>query len=458
LGSSSIEDAAVEVYDADGTLRVIVGQLPDGTSGAVTVNGPVPPTPTAPVVTSALAALRVRWDGAFVDAVAAPLDWARVEVHVGPFAAFVPGQATLWSTIETAQGGEVLVTLPYTQWWVRLRARSLSGAAGPATVAVAGTPAQAGAGDIVAGAITTEKLAAAAITGQEITGGTITGAEIIGGRFATGAEEQRIEIESRPVGEGGSWADITFYSGSDSEMSPGSISAKYTGMGECSLLLESPFSANPLGQEEDPEAGGSPSSASLTDFVPWISSIQLTSRWDFSEATTVGVIDMQSAHTSLGQRASVQESFEASTYLAGSGGVEGVHWDEELVTPLLLNRGVVIDANGWVSRVSGGAWQALTPINGWGAAVAPDAPPMVRRTIDRMLEFSGRMTPGTAAAGTTVFNMPAGWLPAGRRQHLVATGNSVARLEWTIDGRVIFYLITGTLSWLSLDGVRIRLD
>ncbi|MBI0316847.1 hypothetical protein, partial [Streptomyces javensis] len=47
LAYSSLEDGAVEVYDADGSLRAIVGQQPDGTTGINVVNGPTPPTPTA---------------------------------------------------------------------------------------------------------------------------------------------------------------------------------------------------------------------------------------------------------------------------------------------------------------------------------------------------------------------------------------------------------------------------
>ncbi|MFM9373282.1 hypothetical protein [Streptomyces sp. Da 82-17] len=175
---ASIENAAVEVRDDTGSLRTIVGLQADGTSGVNVVNGPTPPAPSLPVVESALAALTVTWDGTFADAQVAPLDWRRVEVHVGPTADYVPEQGTLRDTIETAQGGTVTVPLPYTEWHVKLRSRSASGAVSAATPAVAGTPRKAEAADITAGAITADAIAVDALTGKTITGGSITGALI----------------------------------------------------------------------------------------------------------------------------------------------------------------------------------------------------------------------------------------------------------------------------------------
>ncbi|MFD8516609.1 hypothetical protein ACFV27_37395 [Streptomyces antimycoticus] len=191
LASASIENTAVRVYDDSGSLRAIVGQQADGTTAVNVTNGPVPPTPSAPTVSPELAALKVTWDGTFTDAQAAPLDWMRVEVHVGATSGFTPDQSTLRDTIETPQGGSVIIPLPYTEWWVRMRCRTTSGAAGPATAGVAGTPRQAGAADIVAGAITADKLDAAAITGKTITGGTVTGATI-----QTAASGARVTLDT----------------------------------------------------------------------------------------------------------------------------------------------------------------------------------------------------------------------------------------------------------------------
>lgn len=52
LTQSSVEGGALEVYDDTGTLTVLVGNLPDGTPGLVEVNGPTPPKPTPPLVSS----------------------------------------------------------------------------------------------------------------------------------------------------------------------------------------------------------------------------------------------------------------------------------------------------------------------------------------------------------------------------------------------------------------------
>lgn len=82
LAYSSIENGAIDVYDEDGGLRGAIGQQPDGTTGAVAVNGPPPPTPSAPLAEPALAGLRVTWDGGFIDALAPPLDLTRVQVHL----------------------------------------------------------------------------------------------------------------------------------------------------------------------------------------------------------------------------------------------------------------------------------------------------------------------------------------------------------------------------------------
>ncbi|MEU1307831.1 hypothetical protein ABZ419_02890 [Streptomyces cinnamoneus] len=158
LTSASLEDATLEVYDAQGSLRALVGQQPDGTSGLTVVNGPIPPTPAKPTIDPGMGTLTVIWDGKFENNAVSPLDFARVEVHVGPFADFEPDASTLRGTMETAQGGSVTVPLGYQQWWVRLRTRSLSGAASPATMAVSGEPRQATTKDIAAGAITADKL------------------------------------------------------------------------------------------------------------------------------------------------------------------------------------------------------------------------------------------------------------------------------------------------------------
>jgi hypothetical protein len=178
LSSASLDNTALEVFDDSGSLKAIVGVQSDGTSGVNVVNGPLPPTPSDPTVEPALAALTVAWDGTFTDAQAAPLDWMRVEVHVGPTAGFTPDQGTLRDTIETAQGGSVVISLPYTEWFIKLRSRTTAGVAGPASNPVAGTPRKADTEDLVVGAITADLISVDALTGKTITGGVINGAEV----------------------------------------------------------------------------------------------------------------------------------------------------------------------------------------------------------------------------------------------------------------------------------------
>ncbi|MFD7855135.1 hypothetical protein ACFV6B_12740 [Streptomyces microflavus] len=178
LKSASLDDAALLVRDGGGSLRAVVGQQGDGTTAVNVVNGPPPPVPSAPVVAAALAALTVTWDGSFEAGAVVPLDWMRCEVHVGATAGFTPSQGTLRDTIETPQGGMVTIPLPYTEWHVKLRSRTSSGAVSAATSAVAETPRKAETTDLTAGIITADLIAVDALTGKTITGGVITGATI----------------------------------------------------------------------------------------------------------------------------------------------------------------------------------------------------------------------------------------------------------------------------------------
>lgn len=178
LSHAALDNTSLEVRDVAGGLRGLLGVQADGTTAVNVVNGPTPPAPSAPVVAPALAALEITWDGGFADGQVAPLDWQRVEVHVGPNDGFTPGQGTLRGTIESPQGGTVTVPLPYTEWYVRLRSRTTSGVASVATDTAAATPRKADTQDLTAGAVTADTIAVDALTGKTITGGTMTGAVV----------------------------------------------------------------------------------------------------------------------------------------------------------------------------------------------------------------------------------------------------------------------------------------
>src|SRR5450759_5352722 len=82
LGYSSIEDSGAIGSNAwDGTEMASFGGQFDGSFMGASLVGPTPPTPSAPIVTPAIGGLTVRWDGEFIDALYAPMDFTRVEVH-----------------------------------------------------------------------------------------------------------------------------------------------------------------------------------------------------------------------------------------------------------------------------------------------------------------------------------------------------------------------------------------
>lgn len=132
LAYSSIEDGGVNEYDRDGAIGSRIGTQFDGSHMAASLNGPTPPTPTAPVVQPVTGGLLVGWDGEYTDAASSPMDFARIEVHVGTASGFdATTAATLAGTIETPRGVSVLVPLPdYAARFVVMATRTLSGKLG----------------------------------------------------------------------------------------------------------------------------------------------------------------------------------------------------------------------------------------------------------------------------------------------------------------------------------------
>lgn len=170
---ATVEDAAIEVRDDAGSLRAIVGQQGDGTTGIQVVNGPPPPEPTPPILTSVLGGVAASWDGLFAGGAVIPLDWARVEVHAAADDAFEPGPATLVTTIETAQGATVIVPTE-TPVYVRLLARSTSGTPSvPSATSGPEGPAPVVSTELLDGIVTETKLAAEAVTAAKIKLGAV---------------------------------------------------------------------------------------------------------------------------------------------------------------------------------------------------------------------------------------------------------------------------------------------
>lgn len=141
LGNSSIEDGTLDVYDDEGTTSLAVGKQYDGTYVAATLSGPIPPTPSAPIVAPVIGGLLIRWDGAYEDPDAvAPMDFARVEVHLSDVAGFTPDLATtLRSSIGSPRGEEVFIPVDLgTTWWAALVTRTLAGKASEGSAQTSG--------------------------------------------------------------------------------------------------------------------------------------------------------------------------------------------------------------------------------------------------------------------------------------------------------------------------------
>lgn len=143
LGHSTIEGGEIGVVDDDGNPIGTIGPLPDGSGGGFNpINGQPPPRPSAPILTKVSGGLKVEWDGTFADDAIVPLNFSRVEVHVGDASGFYTGSA-LWlrGTIESPRGGSVVVVpLAKEPKFAVLVARSTSGLASVASVEVSAVP------------------------------------------------------------------------------------------------------------------------------------------------------------------------------------------------------------------------------------------------------------------------------------------------------------------------------
>ncbi|MFE2346135.1 phage tail protein [Kitasatospora cineracea] len=172
LAYSSVDDGALSVT-ANGRLRAIIGQQPDGTTAVNVVNGPPPPTPATPTAVGVLGGVRASWDGQFTGGEPTPLDFTRVEVHASTTGAdFTPGPDTLAGTIESPQGGSVLVptTVPVT---VLLMARSSSGKASEPSGTASAAPSKVVADEVLAGIVNELALADDAVTAAKVAVGAI---------------------------------------------------------------------------------------------------------------------------------------------------------------------------------------------------------------------------------------------------------------------------------------------
>jgi hypothetical protein len=141
LAYSSLEDGAITAFDADGTQRQLIGRQWDGTYLSTSSNGPIPPTPTSPSVEDGTESAIVTWGGTFgapgtAGDLILPMDFLRVDIHVGVTAGFVPSHDNRCGTITAPTGGSVTVGLIPGTYYFKLVCWTVAGAVSASSAAV----------------------------------------------------------------------------------------------------------------------------------------------------------------------------------------------------------------------------------------------------------------------------------------------------------------------------------
>lgn len=127
LALSSIENGAIDSMDADGNLKMTIGQQDDGGNTINVISGPTPPTPVGFIVDVDHGKFIVHWSGDFDGDKLAPSDWSRAEVHASQDPFFVPSRATARGSIVSAAGGEVTIGVLKGTWTIKMLAWSQAG-------------------------------------------------------------------------------------------------------------------------------------------------------------------------------------------------------------------------------------------------------------------------------------------------------------------------------------------
>lgn len=133
LSYSAIEDGALSVYAGD-SRRGTIGRQWDGTYNSTVQNGPTPPTPLAAVVDDATESLIIRWNGLFEAGGILPMDFLRVDAHIGVTSGFTPDHTNRVASFVAATGGEATVGLPAGTYFVKLVCWTVAGVVSPASV------------------------------------------------------------------------------------------------------------------------------------------------------------------------------------------------------------------------------------------------------------------------------------------------------------------------------------
>lgn len=138
LQYSSFEDGSIQGYSGN-TQVMQIGLQWDGTYAPTVTNGPIPPTPSDPTVSDATEAVVIGWDGSFAGGlIPTPMDFLRVDAHVGATVGFVPSHSNRVGSFVSPQGGTLSATLPYGTYYVKLVMWTLAGKVSLATNGIEG--------------------------------------------------------------------------------------------------------------------------------------------------------------------------------------------------------------------------------------------------------------------------------------------------------------------------------
>lgn len=119
LAHSSIESGALEAYEGE-SHTMTIGRQFDGTYTSAVINGPIPPTPTAPIGTNGTEGGSVRWDGGWLNGGVVPMDYLRVDIHLSQVDGFTAAFENRYGTIVPPTGGEVAFSLAPGTWYAVL--------------------------------------------------------------------------------------------------------------------------------------------------------------------------------------------------------------------------------------------------------------------------------------------------------------------------------------------------
>ena len=126
LGHSAIHDGKIDEFRGE-TLVQRIGKQVDGTNTTSQFNGPTPPAPSVPTVQPRVGGAVVRWDGTWAGGAVAPMDLARIDVHILSAPDEDPMLSRPAGSIVAQGWGEASINLSDGAYWAVLVARTTSG-------------------------------------------------------------------------------------------------------------------------------------------------------------------------------------------------------------------------------------------------------------------------------------------------------------------------------------------